>query len=166
MIINSLTGSHFDLRSLVVTAQTAASYSIVDGDIPCTPETEPSFSYVWNMCSTVTTSSIPQTCSDMNKAGAVMQYLDFMGTHDCYVIGKYDPENDDSTFSLLDVTDPSKGVSVKYGAGEKCSTSSQLRTSTIDIMCANVKATVVSAQEPTPCNYHLVMKSVYGCPTV
>ena len=48
----SLTGSHFDLKPLMLSPG-APSFSIKDGDIPCTPEEEPAYSYVWNFCGEV-----------------------------------------------------------------------------------------------------------------
>ena len=48
----SLTGAHFDLKPLMLTPG-APSFSIKDGDIPCTPEEEPAYSYVWNFCGEV-----------------------------------------------------------------------------------------------------------------
>lgn len=65
---------------------------------------------------------------------------------------------------MLDSRDPSKGVSVSYPSGEKCS-SGALRTTTLDVQCANTKSTILSAQEPHVCQYHFVMQSYHGCPT-
>lgn len=48
----SLTGAHYDLKPLMLT-DGAPSFGIKDGDIPCTPEEEPSYSYVWNFCGEV-----------------------------------------------------------------------------------------------------------------
>ena len=65
---------------------------------------------------------------------------------------------------MLDSRDPTKGVSISYPSGEKCS-SGALRTTTLDVHCANTKAVTQSAQEPHVCQYHLVMESYHGCPT-
>lgn len=145
-----------------------ASYYIQDGDIPCTPETEPTLSYVWNFCASVTPASIPSACSKLNKNGVVLQYLEMGDFYDCYVLGRYDPAQDDLYYSLLDSSDPTKGVSMRYPQGDstKCKTAGVTRSVTLDVQCANTKALVVSAQEPSVCEYHLVMKSYYGCPTV
>ncbi len=53
---------------------------------------------------------------------------------------------------------------MKYPAGEICNENKQPRTATIDVLCENTKLSIVSAQEPSHCQYHLVMKSFYGCP--
>ena len=82
----------------------------------------------------------------------------------CEVIGHYDPNNDDSHYKLIDDTDPSRGVAIEYRAGDRCP-SGVFRTSTIDVLCANVPSLIVSALEPTICGYHMVMKSYHGCPT-
>ena len=63
----------FDLNRLTKNAN-QPSYLIKDGDIPCTPETEPTYSFVWNFCSDVTEVSMPSICPD-EKRGAAIQYL-------------------------------------------------------------------------------------------
>jgi hypothetical protein len=120
---------------------------------------------MWNFCANV--APIPGACDKMGKTGVALQYLDLGGKdYDCYVIGKYDPAKDDLHYSLLEHDDPSKGVSMHYPYGEKCSYSGIMRSATIDVQCADVEAKVVSAQATTQCSYHLVMQSVHGCPTV
>jgi hypothetical protein len=81
----------------------------------------------------------------------------------CEEIGHYDPNNDDSLFKLLDSGDPTRGVSIEYRAGDRCP-SGVHRTSTIDVVCANVESFIVSALEPSVCGYHMVMQSYHGCP--
>lgn len=162
-------GSTFDLRKLTLPSNAKDTYTIKDGDIPCTPEIEPTYSYIWNFCSTIPSSQVPAVCSTKNKTGVVLQYLlRNDGYKECHVIGKYDPAKDDSSFSLLDSSDPSKGVSLTYAQGDRCETNSltNYRMATLDVECANTKMQIVSAQEPSTCDYHLVMKSYYGCPTV
>eukprot|EP01041_Mallomonas_annulata_P013620 gene13620-28920_t len=157
-------GVNFDLRPLTRFHE-YDSYYIRDGDIPCTPEIEPSYSYLWNICADVT--NIPAVCSNQTKIGAVLQYLDGKDEeHLCHVIGKYENGNNDIKMLLLDETDPSKGVSLTYPSGEKCESNSgtSSRTATIDIQCSNVRSTILSATEPSPCHFHLIMKSYFGCP--
>ncbi len=137
---------------------------LVDGDIPCTPEVEPSYSFVWNFCAKVTSTSIPKVCSSIHQAAAALQYLDRKdGYSECNVIGNYDENRDDTHYKLIDTNNPAKGVSVTYPLGDKCP-SGALRSATIDVLCDNVHATVVSALEPAYCEYHMEMKSYYGCP--
>ena len=64
----------FDLNRLTKMGD-QPSYLIKDGDIPCAPETEPTYSFVWNFCSDVTEVSMPSICSDDEKRGAAIQYL-------------------------------------------------------------------------------------------
>jgi len=163
---SSLTGSHYDLTPLTKT-DAAKAYMISDGDIPCTPETEPTYSFMWNFCGLVSNSSMPagHICKP-SQLGAAMQFLNRSdGYKECHVIGRYDATKDDASFGLLDVSDPSKGVSIKYTAGEKCWPTGVLRTATIEVKCDNVKAVIESALEPELCQYHLVMSSYHGCPT-
>lgn len=91
-----------DLTALTVTDQAKKSYTINDGgykihitllcvikssDIPCTPEIEPTYSYIWNFCADVTNSSYPKVC-DQKKRGAAIQYIDRDdGFKECEVIG-------------------------------------------------------------------------------
>lgn len=144
------------------------SYAIVDGDIPCTKEIEPSFHYSWNFCADITKNSIPNACTMENKHGGILQsfYVGAEeGEHFCYVIGQYDPAQDDSFFKQLDSTDPSKGVLLQYRYGDICDNSTRaMREATLEVQCANVKERTISAQEPNTCRYHIVVQSYYGCP--
>ena len=162
----SKTGSSFNVQALTITSQNELSYLIKDGDIPCTPEVEPTYSYLWNFCADVTKSSYPgDICDSATQMGAAIQYLNRSdGYQECNVIGKYDANKDDTNFSLLNEKDPSKGLSIKYASGDKCP-SGQLRSATIDVTCDNVKKIILSALEPEKCAYHMTMKSYYGCPT-
>ena len=167
---NSLTGATFNLRPLEVTNEQTESYHIIDGDIPCTPEHEPKFSFAWNFCHRVTHASEPlhinggNVCRD-DQRGAAIQYLNRAsdGYTECHVIGRYDPGNENSEFALLEAHNPAAGVSMTYPLGEKCP-NGVLRSATIDVQCANVKYEIDSALEPTKCQYHMVMKSWHGCP--
>lgn len=147
--------------------QNEKSYVITDGDIPCTPEIEPSYTYTWNFCENVAHDSVPKACGLVGKSTAVAFQSIYVSdtSYDCYIIGHYDSKNDDLYYSLLDSNDPSKGVSMKYPSGESCK-SGVMRSATIDVLCDNTKSIILSAQEPDPCSYHLVMKSYYGCPVV
>lgn len=80
------------------------------------------------------------------------------------MVGRYNAANDDLSYAMLDSRDPTKGVSISYPSGEKCS-SGALRTTTLDVQCANTKSRILSAQEPHVCQYHFVMESYHGCPT-
>ena len=160
---NSHTGANFDLRPLTKTSK-EKSYLIVDGDIPCTPEIEPSYSYVWNFCARVTAASVPDVCSSIHQSAAALQFLVRNdGYHECDVIGNYDDLRDDTHYKLIDSNNPAKGVMVTYQFGDKCP-SGVLRSATIDVYCENVHSEIVSALEPNVCEYHMVMKSFHGCP--
>lgn len=155
-----------DLRPLTTKEGTGMCYGIKDGDIPCTPEHEPTYSYVWNFCADITTQCYPKECKN-SQSGAVLQYLHRQsdGYEECNVIGHYDPARDDTYYRLLEDRDPSKGVSITYIYGDKCP-SGKLRSATIDVVCANTKLAIESALEPAKCDYHMVMKSYHGCPLV
>lgn len=165
----SLGGAHFNLKPLILSSN-EKSYYIKDGDIPCTTNIEePAYSYTWNLCSPVSDVSVPDACKKLGKSSAVaLQYMQNPGFDltDCYVIGKYDAANDDLSYKLLDDKDPTKGLSITYAAGDRCNVVGNMRTTTIDVVCDNVDTRIVSALEPSTCEYHLVMKSYHGCPTV
>lgn len=161
----SNTGGTFDLSPLKVTSKDSMSYHIRDGDIPCTPEVEPTYSYIWNFCSVVTDASFPSSLCKGFQQQTAIQYLNRTdGYRECNIIGRYDSLNDQNEFSLIDAKDPSKGVSMKYSEGDKCVNTDVYRSATIDVHCDNSKATILSALEPSLCQYHMVMKSYYGCP--
>lgn len=158
----SLTGANYDLQPLTVSDASQTSYLIVDGDIPCTAETEPTFSFLWNFCADITSASYPGICVGEGAAAAI-QYIDRAdGYQECEVIGHYDPLRDDTEFSLLK-GDPSKGVTLKYLYGDRCP-SGVLRSTTINVHCANTHAITLSALEPESCQYVVEMQSMYGCP--
>lgn len=142
----SKTGSSFDLQPLTILDDNLLSYTIKDGDIPCTPEIEPSYNYIWNFCADITTKSFPTNVCNAVQMGAALQYIDRDdGYKECNVIGLYDPARDDTYFSLIDINDPSKGISMKYLYGHRCP-SGQLRSATITVKCANVKAIIESGR--------------------
>lgn len=104
-------GAHFDLRPLTVTDPASTDYHIIDGDIPCTPELEPSYNYNFNFCQDVTKGSLSSSpsgtvCSEMGKKGVALQSIklsDKPEDQNCLIIGHYDPENDDNHFALLGI---------------------------------------------------------------
>lgn len=155
-----------DLRPLMVTSEDKESYFIADGDIPCTPEVERTYSYMWNFCGDITAKSFPKDVCDENKMGSAIQYYHRASDEykECHVIGHYDPQRDDTFFRLYDEHDPSKGVSMTYIYGESCP-SGKLRSLTVDVLCANSKFITESALEPDACEYHMVARSWYGCPS-
>ena len=67
---DSYTGATFDLHQLMRVVD-QESYTIVDGDIPCTPAAEPSYAYAFNICGDVTSPSVPEICTDN---GAALQW--------------------------------------------------------------------------------------------
>lgn len=122
-------------------------------------------SYVWNFCAQVPASSYPKVCDPATQQGAALQYINRAdGYQECNVIGHYDAYRDDLYYDLLDHGNPAKGVSMRYPDGEKCP-NQKLRSVTLDVLCDNVDMLIESAQEPTQCAYHIVMKSYRGCPT-
>ena len=56
---NQSCDAHLDLQKLTVVDPSRPSYLLEDGDIPCTPETEPKYNFVFNFCADVTAASYP-----------------------------------------------------------------------------------------------------------
>jgi len=154
----------FNLQPLTVSGN-SFSYLIVDGDIPCTPEHEEVYDYVWNICAPVTSSSYPDYCPKVSAT--VLQYKEKdNGFKECHVLGKMPLSESDYKYSLIDMMDPTKGVRVTYPhSGDPCRSTHTNRTAAIDIICKNTRATIISAYEEPKCTYHLTINSYYGCPT-
>ena len=92
----------------------------------------------------------------MNKQGTAAVSDDW-----CYVVGKYTEAN--TQVSLLDHSNPTKGISVVY-AGEYCLSGEQ-RKFNMELICADkLNAVPTHALEYTKCSYTITMPSVYGCP--
>lgn len=155
----SFAGATYDLRGMTIGSKDKC-YHIKAGDIECTPEEEPSYNYIFNLCAPTPSQCIPDACKS-KEASAVMQYLD----KDCWIAGTYDTQHDDSHYALLDANDPSVGVSMTYRSGEACKTGNVQRTTTFDVYCDDVSPPYIEdATEPTHCQYHVILKSVHGCP--
>lgn len=92
-----------------------------------------------------------------------MQYSPTDGDDMCYIISHFDEQQHVLEYSLIAPSDPSVGVSVLYPSGETCT--GGVRSASVDVLCANHKGVVVSAEEPSHCHYHMVMRSYHGCPT-
>lgn len=141
----------FDVSQLIVTSDSEESYI----------SKEQTYTYVWNVCAAVTKASIPDVCDGRDEGKllhAVYQYNDNF----CAVVGKFFSQKNES-FSLIDEENPTKGISIKYPRGEKCS-DDIYREAVVDIYCKNVEVNILSSQEPITCSYHMVMESYYGCP--
>lgn len=83
----------------------------------------------------------------------------------CWIAGTYDGYHDDAHYKLLDSNDPTVGVSMTYRSGDACRKNNAVRTTTIDVYCDNVSPPYVEdATEPSYCQYHLIVRSTYGCP--
>jgi hypothetical protein len=156
------------LRPLIISNSASVAYSITDGDIECTPEIEPSFNYIWNFCGDVPSAALPTECKDVGKKAVILQWANYgAGLQYCNTVGHFDSSINEITYSLIDASDPSKGVSLTYPAGDRCEyANNQPRQGTIDVYCSNTAHTVKEAKEPSTCVYHMSMNSYYGCPTV
>jgi len=153
-------GGTYDLTPLTATGN-QRSYYILDGDLECTVEQEPSFSYTWNFCAPVTPASVPGACSNVGKNGVALQYLESGQDSFCYIIGRYDTAH--PHMYLSNPENPSGGVSIEYPTGERC-TAGLMRSTIIDVQCSTGPTTTLHAISDKPCEYRLTMKSIHGCP--
>jgi len=153
-------GGTYDLTPLTATGN-QQSYYILDGDLECTVEQEPIFSYTWNFCAPVTPASVPGACANVGKNGVALQYLESGKDSFCYIIGRYDTAH--PIMYLTDPEKPSGGVSLEYPTGERC-TQGLMRSTIIDVECSTGPTTTLHAISDKPCEYRFTMKSVHGCP--
>lgn len=158
-------GATFDLQD-VHRAPADPVYSVIDGDLPCTTKVEANFTYLFNVCGTVST-GIPAKCKslpDIQTASALQ--INTQGTFDtsddyCYAVGRYSDSS--AQIGLLDQQDPSKGIKLSY-YGDYCRNNDQ-RQFNIELMCADkLNPVPTHALEYTHCVYTITMPSVYGCP--
>lgn len=152
-------GNTFDLSPLRVDDLTSRSYILESAADSGGEE----YSYLLNVCGPVTPVDMPRVCN--GKMGAVLQYKLGLLNGGCYIAGKFD-SSADQTFALLDSKDPAKGISLTYADGDSCE-KGVVRSTTLDIYCANTEVTMKSASENSArkCAYHVIMESYYGCPT-
>lgn len=150
-------GSSFDLSPLRVDDLQSRSY-VLESEAGAGGS---QYSYVFNVCGPVTPVDLPRVCN--GDMGAVLQYKLGILNGDCWVAGKYDSSKE---FKLIDSKTPSKGVSIEYSGGDSCQ-KGVVRSTTLDVYCANTEATVRTAYEEDSraCAYHITMESWYGCPT-
>lgn len=150
-------GNTFDLSPLRVDDLQSRSYTLESDS------NGGEYSYVFNVCGPVTPVDLPRVCSGV--MGAVLQYKLGLLNSGCWVAGKFSATGE-QTFSLIDSHNPAKGVSLQYATGGSCS-NGVVRSTTLDVYCANTEASVKSAfeVESRACSYHVTMESWYGCPT-
>lgn len=158
-------GATFDFTDLQRMPDEPA-YSVEDGDLPCTKNVEQNYTYVFNVCGTVS-GGMPDICKgepnvgkagalQINKRGTEADYDDW-----CYVVGEFS----DSSYavSLLDHDDPTKGIQLTYG-GDYCHSGDQ-RKFNMQLMCSDkLNPVPTHALEYSHCSYTITMPSVYGCP--
>ena len=152
----AVSGSSFDLSPLRVDDLQSRSYLMESAS-------GSEYSYIFNVCGPVTPVDLPRVCS--NVMGAVLQYKLGILAGGCWVAGKFDAGKD-QTFALIDSKNPAKGISLTYANGGSCS-NGVVRSTTLDVYCANTEASVKTAYEveARACAYHITMESYYGCPT-
>lgn len=104
--------------------------------------------------------------SDVAKGSPVSAYQEPVNPNICHFMGV---KNEKSTYSLLDPTNPTNGVTVKYVDGEFAF--GDYRSTQIDIICDSDDSKTfgcvsTGCEEKTGnvINYHFVLKSKYGCP--
>jgi hypothetical protein len=162
---DSQMGATFDIRDLQRIASEPA-YTVEDGNIPCSKVTEQNYTYLFNVCGEVS-GVIPDECKSVaDVATSAALQINTRGTASeaddwCYSVGQYSEAS--SQMSLLDDSDPTKGLSLVY-AGDYCHNGVQ-RKFNIELICADkLNAVPTHALEYTSCSYTITMPSIYGCP--
>lgn len=158
---DSYMGANFDLSPL---SRSDADYIVTDGDIPCTPTVEKNYTYVFNVGHDVLSTDRPAQCTNVPQAPAI-QYNPAYSAGECYSLGT------SAAFSLIDATDPSKGVQLKYSGGQQCNHNPGnpgvplYRSVTLIFTCQDVAfPSPQIAFEPSHCAYTVEMPTYYGCP--
>jgi len=160
------TGASFDLRPLTLTSQQDPNpYSIV------ADEQGTNFTFAWNFCDEIPVSVLPEPCQLMGKSGAIVQAAHNSDTdYYCFILAHFNAHSDQPqvSYRLIDASDPAQGLLLSYPVGDRCSVGSGAkRSAVIEVQCAeDVDQEVVSLREEDQCQYHIVMKSRYGCPMV
>jgi len=165
-------GAKYDISELQRTTG-QPSYSVEDGDLPCTKYVEQNYTYIFNVCGSVV-DSIPWACDKMDAkklASAAALQVNKRATSDvyddwCFMVGSY---SDSTTkLALLDEGDPTAGISLTY-YGDYCNgkqgETPKQRTFRIELSCADKLSPIPThAYETSGCSYTVYMPSVYGCP--
>mmetsp|Transcript_12554 Transcript_12554/g.12969 ORF Transcript_12554/g.12969 Transcript_12554/m.12969 type:complete len:289 (+) Transcript_12554:43-909(+) len=160
-------GANYDITGLI-RASTDPSYTVTDGDLPCTTNViEQNFTYYFNICGAVT-GKLPTACTSIaetNKVSALQidkRVLDDPNDDFCFLVGVYAEQS--TRVDLINPTDPSKGISLTY-YGDYCHHPASQRKFKIELECADrLNPVPTSALEYEHCSYTVTMPSVYGCP--
>jgi len=150
-------GSRFDLSQLTRHAG--------DGDFVAE---DPKFLYYLNVCGD--TELIPHQCKRLAKHNSAPAYQVFQqpdGKGPCYWLG----DTKSYSWSLMDETQPQKGVELVYRNGEMCG-NKRHREIRFHFICAHgydkdesEPLFVVEHQNPTEvCHYNVTWPTMYGCP--
>lgn len=158
-------GAIFDLSSLV-RRMDQPSYSIIDGDIPCTETIEPNFTYYFNICGNLGSDDVPNICKaqkDFSTASSVRldNNID-PNQRQCEITGLYSDLT--SELQLITPEDPTKGLVMTY-YGDYCENPRTQKKFIINLNCADILNPVPThAYEYKHCEYTISMPSVHGCP--
>jgi hypothetical protein len=123
---------------------------------------------VFNVCGTVGKGLPPQcgSTAGLNIAGAVQIDITKLADGEekdyCRVVGDYTEQS--FAVDLLEHSDPTKGIKLKYMGGEQCANGERRRFE-IDLVCADrLNARPSHSYELSHCAYTATIPSVYGCP--
>ena len=163
---NSNMGATFDLTDLERSGEQPA-YSVEDGDLPCTANVEKNYTYVFNICGTVSSGVPPACLSTAGLGTAAALQIDKAVLTDpdddyCRVAGAYS----DKTMSvkLIDDSDPTRGIQLSY-LGDYCATPRVQRQFNVLLSCEDkLNPVPLHAYEYEHCVYTVTIPSVYGCP--
>ena len=114
-------------------------------------------SLVFGVCSNAAT---PKNCVSQESLPAAA----FAVYGDCHRLAGAIRES--FTPSLLNASDPSRGVSLRYEKGQPCDFLDKTYSLRVDIQCwpAAINYEMVSATQLDPCSYVVVMRSAESCP--
>jgi len=153
-------GASFDLSPLILGS--GFNYQVKDS----VDSVERNYSYVFNVCDKVGHLPDPlcrkpgEEDEDLAPAYQISEEGSF-----CKRLGNLDRPT--PNWDLLDVDDPTLGVSLTYGGGEECEITKKSRQLTVKFQCSTELGMSPFSMERVieeDCHYSITVNTVFGCP--
>jgi len=150
----------FDLTELWLPDDGDGSHSYKTKDIY--DSSQRNYTYWYNVCGD---SDIPPGCGPTDSGNTVAPAFQ-VSPGRCYRLSN---SSSNSLLSLIDDTDPTKGIQLSYFGGDRCSdprVANKGRTFTIRFLCADHVGEQPDARvtETATCAYTLSFKTIFACP--
>jgi len=153
------TGATFDLTELWLYDDGDGSHSYKTRDIY--DSSQRNYTYWYNVCGD---SDVPPGCGPTESGNTVAPAFQVSSNGRCYRLSN---SSFNSELSLIDDSDPTKGLELHYEGGDRCSDPRVTRrTFTLRFLCADHIGEQPDARvtETATCAYTLSFKTVFACP--